>query len=176
MLIKPGEVFCNSPNGLISLQNIEVKLGGNFLSFHYEHIFAISGNDCYLESNVLWLDGWVFIRLIFLQIFKIQLQMLFLQQPFMQRNVSLSHLWNCCYFVLFKIYGVILHLAFFQSNDKWVYAFNRNNFIFKFYISLFFSIKILFSLTTTYDIPFLQTHTTIYFLLASCYIINVNQR
>ena len=65
---------------------------------------------------------------------------------------------------------------FFQSNDKWVYAFNRNIFIFKFYILLFFYIKKLFSLTTTYDIPFLQIHTTIYFLLVSCYIINVNQR
>ena len=66
--------------------------------------------------------------------------------------------------------------CFFQSNDKWVYAFNRNIFIFKFYILLFFYIKKFFSLTTTYDIPFLQIHTTIYFLLVSCYIINVNQR
>ena len=66
--------------------------------------------------------------------------------------------------------------CFFQSYDKWVYAFNRNIFIFKFYILLFFYIKKLFSLTTTYDIPFLQIHTTIYFLLVSCYIINVNQR
>ena len=66
--------------------------------------------------------------------------------------------------------------CFFQSNDKWVYTFNRNIFIFKFYILLFFYIKKLFSLTTTYDIPFLQIHTTIYFLLVSCYIVSVNQR
>ena len=66
--------------------------------------------------------------------------------------------------------------CFFQSNDKWVYAFNRNVFIFKFYILLFFYIKILFSLTAAYGITFLQIHTTIYFLLVSCYIINVNQR
>ena len=66
--------------------------------------------------------------------------------------------------------------CFFQSNDKWVYAFNRNIFIFKFYVLLFFYIKILFSLTTTYEIPFLQIHTTIYFILVSCYTINVNQR
>ena len=65
--------------------------------------------------------------------------------------------------------------CFFQSNDKWVYAFNRNIFVFKFYLISFFYIKTLFSLTTTYDIPFLQIHTTIYFLLVSCYIINVNQ-
>ena len=66
--------------------------------------------------------------------------------------------------------------CFFQSNDKWVYPFDRNIFIFKFYILLLFYIRIFFSLTTTYDIPFLQIHTTIYFLLVSCYIINVNQR
>ena len=65
---------------------------------------------------------------------------------------------------------------FFQSNDKWVYTFNGNIFIFKFYMLLFFYIKILFSLTTTYDIPFLQIHTTVCFLLVSCYIINANQR
>ena len=65
--------------------------------------------------------------------------------------------------------------CFFQSNDKWVYPFDRNIFIFKFYILLLFYIRIFFSLTTTYDIPFLQIHTTIYFLLVSCYITNVNQ-
>ena len=42
-------------------------------------------------------------------------------------------------------FGVILHLIFFQSNDKWVYAFKRNIFIFKFYILLLFYIKIFFS-------------------------------
>ena len=40
--------------------------------------------------------------------------------------------------------------CFFQSNNRWVYVFNRNIFIFKFYILLFFYIKIFFSLTTTY--------------------------
>ena len=40
--------------------------------------------------------------------------------------------------------------CYFQSNDKWVYAFNRNIFVFKFYILLFFYIKIFFSLITTY--------------------------
>ena len=64
----------------------------------------------------------------------------------------------------------------FQSNDKWVYAFNRNIFIFKIYTLLFFYIKRFFSLITTYDILFLQIHTTIYFLLVSSYIVNVNQR
>ena len=34
----------------------------------------------------------------------------------------------------------------------------------------------LHKVTTTYDIPFLQIHTTSHFLLVSCYIINVNQR
>ena len=82
-------------------------------------------------------------------------------------------------FVLLFALGVIVNWGnctscFFQSNDKWVYDFNRNIFIFNFYILLFFYIKIFFSLTT-YDIPFLQIHTTIYFLLVSCYIINVNQ-
>ena len=66
--------------------------------------------------------------------------------------------------------------CFFQSNDKWVYDFNRYVFIFKFYILIFFYMKTLFSLTATYDIPFLQIHTTNYFLSVSCYIINVNQR
>ena len=66
--------------------------------------------------------------------------------------------------------------CFFQSSDKWVYGFNRNIFIFKFYISLFFYIKILFSHTATYDTPCSQIHTAINFLLVSCYIINVNQR
>ena len=65
--------------------------------------------------------------------------------------------------------------CFFQSNDKWVYSFNRNIFILKSYILLFFYIKILFSLTTTYGIPFLEIHVTICFLSVSCYIINVNQ-
>ena len=66
--------------------------------------------------------------------------------------------------------------CFFQSNDKWVHALNRNIFIFKFCVLSFFYIKKLFSLTTTYGIPFLQIHTTIYFLLVSYYIINVNQK
>ena len=65
--------------------------------------------------------------------------------------------------------------CFFQSNDKWVYPFNGNIFIIKFYILLFFYIRIFYSLTATYDISFLQIHTTIYFLLAFFYIINVNQ-
>ena len=60
--------------------------------------------------------------------------------------------------VVFFLWGNFTSF-FFQSNDKWVYAFNRNIFIFKFYILLFFYIKIFFSLTTTYDIPFLQIHT-----------------
>ena len=59
--------------------------------------------------------------------------------------------------------------CFFQSNDKWTNAFNRNIFIFKFYVLLFFLYKDIFSLSTTYDIPFLQIHTTIYFLLVSCF-------
>ena len=83
-------------------------------------------------------------------------------------------------FVLLYALGVIFisgnfTSCFFRSNDKWVYAFNRNIFIFKFYILLFYYIEIFFSLTTTYDIPFLQIHTTVYFLLVSYYIINVNQ-
>ena len=69
---------------------------------------------------------------------------------------------------MFFVRGVIFNWGnfascFFQSIDKWVYAFNRNIFIFKFYILLFFYIKILFSLASTYDISFLQIHTTIFF-------------
>ena len=83
------------------------------------------------------------------------------------------------YVVVLFVRGVIFNWGnftscFFQSNDKWGHASNRNIFIFKFYILLFFLHKDIF--TTTYDIPFLQIHTTIYFLLVSCYIINVNQR
>ena len=88
-------------------------------------------------------------------------------------------LWFVLFVLLFAL-GVIFiwgnfTSSFFQSNDQWVYAFNRNIFIFKFYILLFFCINIFFSLTAAYDIPFLQIHTTIYFLLVSSYIINVNQ-
>ena len=87
-------------------------------------------------------------------------------------------LWFVLFVLLFAV-GVIFiwgnfTSCFFQSNDKWVNAFNRNIFIFKFYISLFFYRNIFFSLTTIYDIPFLQIQTTIYFLLLSCYIINVS--
>ena len=89
-------------------------------------------------------------------------------------------LWFMLFVLLFAL-GVIFirgncTSCFFQSNDKWVYAFNRNIFVFKFYLISFFYVKTFFSLTATYDIPFLQIHTTIYFLLVSCYIINVNQR
>ena len=42
-------------------------------------------------------------------------------------------------------------------------------------LHIIFLHKDIFFLTTTYDIPFLQIHTTIYFFLESCYIINVNQ-
>ena len=86
------------------------------------------------------------------------------------------------YVIVLFVRGVIFNWGsftscFFQSNNKWVYAFNRNIFIFKFYISLRFYIKILFSLTTTYDIPFCRfTLIHIYFHSVSCYIINVNQR
>ena len=59
----------------------------------------------------------------------------------------------------------------FQFNDKWVYDFNRNIFIFKFHI-LFF--KIFFSLTTTYDIPFLQIHTTIFLQYLVTLLMSIN--
>ena len=83
--------------------------------------------------------------------------------------------------VVLFVCGVIFNWGnfascFFQSIDKWIYDFNRNIFIFKFDILLFFYIKIPLFLTTTYDISFLQIHTTIYFLVVSCYIINANQR
>ena len=89
-------------------------------------------------------------------------------------------LWFMLFVLLFGL-GVIFirgncTSCFFHSNDEWVYAFNRNIFVFKFYLISFFYKRQFFSLTTTYDIPFLQIHTTIYFLLVSCYIINVNQR
>ena len=76
-------------------------------------------------------------------------------------------LWFVLFVLLFAL-GVIFiwdncTSCFFQSNDKWVYIFNRNIFIFKFYILLLFYIKIFFPLATTYDIPFLQIHT-IYFI------------
>ena len=58
--------------------------------------------------------------------------------------------------VVFFLWGNFTSF-FFQSNDKWVYAFNRNIFIFKFYILLFFYIKIFFSLTTAYDTFFTDT-------------------
>ena len=89
----------------------------------------------------------------------------------LQRKKQVFLLSQSYLFVGLFSFRVILHFVF-----KWVYAFNTNIFIVKFYISLFFYIQILFSLTATYDIPFLQIHTTIYFLLVSCYIINVNQR
>ena len=89
-------------------------------------------------------------------------------------------LWFVLFVLLFAL-GVIFIWGnctscffFFQSNDKWAYAFNRNIFTFKFYI-FFFYMKIFLSLTATYHIPFLQIHATIYILLVSCYISNVNQ-
>ena len=50
--------------------------------------------------------------------------------------------------------------CFFKSNDKWEDLFNT------FLFHYFFTQAIFFSCTTTYDIPFLQIHTTNYFLLS----------
>ena len=46
-------------------------------------------------------------------------------------------------------------------------------FLFSSFTFIIFLHKDIFSLKTTYDIPFLQIHT--FFLLASRYVINVNQ-
>ena len=91
-----------------------------------------------------------------------------LAQALWRKDLFFGLCYLCCYFSWGNFTS-----CFFQSNDKWVHAFNRNIFIFKFYILLFFLNKDIF--TTTYDIPFLQIHTTIYFLFVSCYIINCNQ-
>ena len=96
-----------------------------------------------------------------------------LAQALWKKDLFFGLCYSCCYFSWGNFTS-----CFFQSNDKWVHdkwvhAFNRNIFIFKFYILLFFLHKDIF--TTTYDIPFLQIHTTIYFLFVSCYIINFNQ-
>ena len=87
-------------------------------------------------------------------------------------------LWFVLFVLLFAL-GVIFiwgnfTSCFFQSNDKWVYAFNRNIFIFKFYILLLFYIKIFFPLATTYDILFYRF--TQFILFIYLFFINVNQR
>ena len=58
--------------------------------------------------------------------------------------------------------------CFFQSNDKWADVFNRIFFYFQVLRIIIFLHKDIFSLATTYDIPFLQIHATIYFHLVSC--------
>ena len=88
-------------------------------------------------------------------------------------------LWFVLFVLLFVVrvifFGGNFEPCFFQSFDKWVYAFDRKIFIFKVYILLFLYMTLSFSLTATYDIPILQVHARIYFLLVSFYIINVNQ-
>ena len=59
-----------------------------------------------------------------------------------------------CFFFSFEIN---LHLVFFQSSKKYFY--------FQILHFIIFLHKDIFSLTTTHDTPFLQIHTTIYFLL-----------
>ena len=51
---------------------------------------------------------------------------------------------------------------FFQSNDKWVYAFKRNIFIFKFYILLLFYIKIFFFLQQNMTCIFTDTQNNLF--------------